>query len=150
MKKITCLFSLIFFLSTLSSLQAQSPNYRNKVKKMLELSGSEQMFKLSIKQMLETFKGMRSEVPAAFWDDFEVEVMKTSINDLVEMLTPVYFRHLSESDLDELITFYESPIGKKFVSKNPMIMQESMQVGQEWGQKLGEQVVKKLEEKGYY
>ncbi|NJL13040.1 MAG: DUF2059 domain-containing protein [Microscillaceae bacterium] len=150
MKKITCLFSIIVFLGTLPGLQAQSLDYRNKIKKMLELSGSEQMFKISVKQMLEQFKGMRPEIPAAFWNDFETEVMKTSINDLVEMLTPVYFHHLSESDLDELITFYESPIGKKFVSKNPMIMQESMQVGQEWGKKLGEQVVKKLEEKGYY
>ena len=52
-------------------------------------------------------------------------------------------------DLKEIIRFYQTPVGQKFAKSTPLIMQESMQIGQQWGMKLGLEITKKLEEKGY-
>jgi hypothetical protein len=35
------------------------------------------------------------------------------------------------------------------VEKMPIIMQESMQVGAEWGKQMGEKVLENLKQKGY-
>ncbi|MFM8242752.1 MAG: DUF2059 domain-containing protein [Crocinitomicaceae bacterium] len=51
--------------------------------------------------------------------------------------------------LDRIIAFYATPAGKKLSASQPAITAESMSVGQEWGARLGERVLKKLKEKGY-
>jgi hypothetical protein len=79
----------------------------------------------------------------------ENEMLKTSIDDLVTVMVPVYKAHLSEADLKEIIKFYESSVGKKLAQKTPVITQESMQAGQQWGQVIAGKVMKKMQEKGY-
>ena len=65
------------------------------------------------------------------------------------MLVPVYLKYMTKEDLEEMIKFYQTPVGSKFAKSTPLIMQESMQVGQKWGMKIGEDFKKKMKEKGY-
>jgi hypothetical protein len=65
------------------------------------------------------------------------------------MIAPVYFKYLTVDDLQKLNEFYETPVGKKFANSLPMITQGSMQVGQEWGAKIGRAFEEKLKAKGY-
>ena len=95
------------------------------------------------------FKEQKSAVPDSVWTAFEVEFSKTSMDELVTMLVPVYQKHLTENDLQGMIEFYQTPVGKKYAQKTPLIMQESMQVGQQWGMKVGEAFDEKLRAKGY-
>ncbi len=39
---------------------------------------------------------------------------------------PLYDKHFSISEMEAIVTFYESPAGSKFVSAAPVIMQESV------------------------
>ena len=105
------------------------------------------MYKSAINQMFVMFKSQK-DVPAEVWNDLEKEFLNTSMNELVEMLAPVYAKHLTKKDLEDLIQFYNTPVGKKFAQKSPFIMQESMQVGQQWGMKIGNDFQTKLKEKG--
>ena len=56
---------------------------------------------------------------------------------------------MTKSDLEELIIFYRTPVGKKFAQSSPMLVQESMQVGQEWGMKIGQDFSERMKERGY-
>ena len=42
----------------------------------------------------------------------------------------VYTEAFTEKELGELLEFYRSPIGKKFVEQQPAIVQKSMEIGQ--------------------
>jgi len=123
--------------------------YTQTLKKMFEVSGSEESYKTAIKQMFTMFKKQYSNVETEIWGDFEKDFSQTSINDLAEMIAPVYMKYMTKEDLEDLIKFYQSPIGKKFAKNTPMIVQESMQIGQEWGMKIGEDFAKKMKKKGY-
>ncbi|MEI9919409.1 MAG: DUF2059 domain-containing protein [Bacteroidota bacterium] len=136
------------FLCVAFVAQAQD-SYSKKIKEYLEATGSVQGFKVAVKSMMGTFRQSKSNVPAEVWDEMEKEFMGTTIDDLVALLAPIYKQHLTESDLDEIIKFYKSPVGLKMAEKTPIIAQQSMQAGQEWGQKLAEKVAAKLKEKGY-
>ena len=124
-------------------------DYQKTLKQMLELSGSKQAFVAGIKQMISMYKQTKTGIPDDIWDEMGNEMKKTSIDELVTMLTPVYQKHLTQDDLLKIIEFYKTPTGKKFASKTPLITQESMQVGQQWGMKVGAALEKKLKEKGY-
>jgi len=45
-----------------------------------------------------------------------------------------------------MIAFYESEIGKKMVEKTPIIMQQSMQIGQQWGMEMGAKIAMRMRE----
>jgi hypothetical protein len=65
------------------------------------------------------------------------------------MVIPIYEKYYTETDINQLITFYNSPIGKKMIATMPQIMQESMTAGQSWGKQIRQRVLAQLKEKGY-
>jgi len=142
----------IIFLTILSSSMSFSQvdkEYTKALKTMFKVAGSEDTYKTVITQMFNMFKEQYSDVDEKVWDDFEKEFLKTSMNDLVEMLAPVYVKYLSQDELEELIAFYNSSIGRKLAESTPLIIQESMQIGQEWGKKIGEDFAEKMKKEGY-
>ena len=86
------------------------------------------------------------QVPEKFWSDFMKEV---HTDELIDLIVLVYDRNLTEGDVKELIRFYETPTGKKFVSVLPEITQESMSVGEKWGRDLAMRVMTKLQAQQY-
>lgn len=146
------LFSLMLLLQIAMFAYGQTeptPEYQDTLKKMFVVSGSEGAYQAAIDQMFILFKQQYSNVDAAIWDGLKQEFSKKSIEDLKEMLAPVYAKYLTMDDLKALIRFYETPVGVKFAKNNPMILQESMQVGQQWGMKIGQAFAEKMKEKGY-
>lgn len=147
MTKFLTVFSFLVFLSFSSYGQADQ-DYTKTLKEMFEVSGSEGAYQAAIEQMLVIFKQQYPKVEEDVWNEFETEFTKTSLDDLTEMLVPVYSKHMTKSDLEELIIFYRTPVGKKFAQNSPMIVQESMQVGQEWGMKIGQDFSERMKERG--
>jgi len=139
----------LLMLFTLSTFAQDDKAYENTLSEMFQVSGSEATFQAAIKQMLSMQKQQHPNVSTEIWAELEKEFLKTSMDDLVAMLVPVYKKHMTKTDLDGLIKFYKSPIGKKFAKKTPLITQESMQVGQQWGMKIGQAFKEKMKAKGY-
>lgn len=143
------ILSLLLLLSTALSFSQENSTYKSSLKKMIQVSGSEVAYKGIVNQMITMFKQQQSNVPAEFWEEFATEMNKDAVGQLVDMLTPIYQKHLTEADLQSVISFYETPPGKKFAEKTPLITQESMLAGQEWGKQIGVRVIEKLQAKGY-
>jgi len=116
------------------------------IRRLLELSGSGQVGVQVARQMVDSFRTGMPAVPAKFWDDF---LKETSADELINLVVPVYDRYLSHDDVKQIIAFYESPTGRKFVSVLPDITRDSMAAGQKWGEQLGQKVMRRLKDKGY-
>ena len=123
----------------------ESPKIKN-IRKMLALTGSGKLGVQVMEQMIASFKSHYPNVDSSFWTDFMKEVRP---EDLVNMVIPVYDRNFTDEEIEGMIVFYSSPIGQKVLAKLPIVMQESMQIGQAWGQELGKKVLQKLQQKGY-
>jgi uncharacterized protein len=113
------------------------------IRHLLQVTGSGELGAQVMTQMLGNMKKSFPNVPEKFWSDFMKEV---HTDELVEMIVPVYDRNLTHDDVKQLIKFYESPTGKKFVSVLPKITQESMVVGEKWGRDLAQKVIAKMQE----
>ena len=146
MKAILTLFASLFLIAAQCQVNDE---YKTSLKQMLELSGTEETFKTAIDQVLGMYKQNKPGVPENVWTEIYNEFSKTSLNDLVELLAPIYQKHLTLQDVKKITEFYQTPVGKKYASKTPYIMQESMQAGQQWGMKLAYNIAEKLKEKGY-
>lgn len=146
MRNLFCIFVLSLFFIPFADAQTD-PAYEKALQKMFMLNGSEETYKAAIQQSLNMFKGQFPEDQSNFMKEFEVELLNSSFNDLLEMLTPVYAKYLTLEDIEAINKFYETPVGKKFAEQTPFITQESMQIGQEWGMKIMERIQEKMKEK---
>ena len=143
MKKIIFVICLII---TSSYGYSQSSKKTEKIKQLLELSGSAKLGVQVMNVMIPQFSKVYPDVDKKIWDEIMTEV---NVQDLIDLIIPIYEKYYTEEDIDQLIQFYNSPIGKKSVEMMPFITQESMQAGQAWGSELSLKVINKLKQKGY-
>jgi uncharacterized protein len=71
----------------------------------------------------------------------EFDGRRGEIRDIVAL---VYMKKFNEAELKELLAFYRSAVGKKFVAEVPGVLEESFARTQEWGNRLSEDIVSRL------
>lgn len=144
MKKIILILAVVLMSGTLAG---QSGNTKEQdIRRLLELTGSADLGDQVLNSLISNFKTNLPDVPDEFWTEFRG---KYNGDDLVELVIPIYDRHFTHEDIKGLIVFYESPLGQKITSKLPVISQESMAVGQEWGEQIAREAITTLQERGY-
>jgi hypothetical protein len=79
--------------------------------------------------------------------------MSTRVNDIIDQITALYARTFSVDELREVTAFYRGPTGQKFLEKVPQITQESMAIGQRFGQSVATEmqsrIVEELRKRGH-
>lgn len=125
---------------------AQQSSKTLKIKQLMELTGMGKMAVQVMDQIISTTAVRNPKVDTKFWEEFSKSI---NPEDLVNLMIPVYEKFYSEEDIDNIISFYNTPTGKKMIQVLPDLTQESMRVGQQWGMKVTEDILKKLKDKGY-
>jgi uncharacterized protein len=115
------------------------PGTATTIRRLLDLTGAAKLALQSMEQMLPSQRAANPQVPAAFWDAFLAHARR-DVPQLVDSLIPVYAAHFTKAELDQLVQFYESPLGRRLSAAQPRVTQESMQVGQRWGARIGGEV----------
>jgi uncharacterized protein len=79
--------------------------------------------------------------------------MSARVNEIVDEITALYARTFTADELREVTAFYHGAVGQKFLKKQPVIMQESMAIGQKFGQsvagELHNRIVEELRKRGH-
>jgi hypothetical protein len=75
------------------------------------------------------FEAREDKVMDDMFKDFPVQ-------ELIDVMIPVYQKHFTKGDVDGLVAFYSSPTGQKVLKEMPAIMSESMQSASGVVQKL--------------
>lgn len=131
---------ICLLLSGFTSAEQASPE---SIKALLKATGSGDLGVQVLNQMVPALKKMIPDAPETFWTDFMSEVDASDLEDLV---VPIYQKYLTTSDIEEINRFYQTQAGKKMIRVQPAIMQESMAVGQLWGQELAQKVLMRYEQ----
>jgi len=67
-------------------------------------------------------------------------------NDMVELMIPVYDRHLTHDEIQGLIQFYQTPLGKRLLETLPQITKDSMAAMIPWAREVTEKVMSEMAE----
>jgi uncharacterized protein len=117
------------------------------IRRLLDLTGAARLALSGMESMVPAQRAANPQIPGAFWDAFLARARR-SLPQLVEAIVPVYASHFSQEELEQLVRFYESPLGKHLSEVQPLILQESMQAGQTWGAAIGREVGESLSRSG--
>lgn len=131
---------LLVFSASVFSQNTSSKSQQ--IVKLMDMAGTKKLMDQMMVTMKENYKKNYTDVDPKFWDEFFKEMSA----DLLNKIVPIYDKHFTEEDIKGMIVFYETPAGKKMIEKLPVIMQESMTVGQQWGTELGEKVLARMKE----
>jgi hypothetical protein len=103
------------------------------VKKLLQATGSAQLGMQFMHQMRPHLKQLAPDAPEELWENLMAQVNPEEMENLI---IPVYQKYLTEEGVQAIIAFYSTPAGIKLVQSQPLVMQESMIIGQQWGQDI--------------
>ncbi|WP_126970459.1 DUF2059 domain-containing protein [Gynurincola endophyticus] len=144
MKNVILFLCCLFFIS---SGFAQNDELKSqKIKNLMVLTGAGDIGVQFVTNMVTNFKKTFPDVPVEFWDELLKEM---NSNEIIDQVVPIYAKYFSLKEIEALISFYETDLGKKLIRTMPLIIQDSYKVGEEWGEKIAERVVNRLIEKGY-
>lgn len=131
MKKV--FFSVLFILAANFAI-AQTQAFKDDVRKLLVLSGSNAQIEFAKKQVL----GM---VPAdkqtAFIKEFDA-----SLKPVLDAQENFYLTEFNHDEVKQMIKFYESPVGRKMAEKAAKLTETTMPVIQQWSMDLQSLIMK--------
>jgi hypothetical protein len=126
---------------------AVSPSALAAAKDLLTAKGAINMFDPIIPGMVESTKNTFLPTnPGLFKDLSEVAgKLRTEFtprrNEIVDEIARLYAQRFSETELKELTAFYKSPLGKKFATEEPVVIDQGLHRAEAWSKKLSEEVL---------
>jgi len=125
------IYVLAIALTTTLSTFAQSDNseFKKQTIEFIKITGSGDMFDSAIEQV-------GANVPAEKKDAYRKEANAT-LDKLYSDLAEIYMEEFTAKEINELVKFYNSDLGKKVASKQNIMAQKGMMLGQTWGMGLG-------------
>jgi hypothetical protein len=147
------LVALIYHAAAADNL---TPEKTNDIKRLIEMTGgtniAKQFSSAITQQLVQMLKSAKANIPDSALQAMEKDIT-TLITDnvsapggLVDQVVPIYDKYLTHPEVKELLAFYQTPLGTKVRSVLPQITQESMHAGQQWAQKLGPEIDKRVED----
>lgn len=72
--------------------------------------------------------------------------MEPRIAEVHNKVIEIYASQFSEAELKDILAFYTSPAGKKFLVAQPKIVDESLKFAQDWAGALSDEIIGKMRE----
>lgn len=140
---------IVILLVVTGTLSAQTTDGIDaKITRLLELSGAEAQFLGVVDNMLEMQQQQStySAIPKEWFTEFSRDVHENAWQDLLPKLIEIYRNNYTEAEIDHQLAYLEDPVTQQLVAKQPAVMQQSMQVGQQWGMELAEKINRRMQE----
>ena len=137
--RLAATLTLLFVVCVVSAATAEESvdtGYRKNVSGLLEVMGAnrigEQIAYAIAQEILQTLVAsgatITDPIQQIVIDEALEEFGSTFSNDeyLTDLYTPLFFEHFSREELREVLTFYQSPVGKKAMAVLPEISQSAV------------------------
>lgn len=131
MKRLSAIFAIL-----IASLATAQQLRDEKIKEILEVTGTRANMLGMMDKMIEQQKSTGlSELPEEFWNEFKDP---KNIDFFEKEIITLYKKYYTAEDIDALLKFYKTPIGKKMIQVTPVLLQESMSIGEKWGRDIAQ------------
>ena len=146
MKRIALVLALFVAFAAPAFSDTTPPEKRQAILELMEITGALDVGQQISTNLMAQLAPAFPEVPENVWAEL-AEALNPA--EAAQLVVPIYDRHFTLEELQGVIEFYKSDLGKRVVQKLPLITQESMAVGQQWGEQKARQLLEELAERGF-
>ncbi|MBX3514253.1 MAG: DUF2059 domain-containing protein [Xanthobacteraceae bacterium] len=138
--------------TAVAQAQAPSANQLKLAQQVVEVSGSARAFDSVIpqlfRQMYATYAQQNPDLSKELAGTLEglIPEFEKRKEEIAVIVSRAFAEKFTEAELNDLLTFYNSPTGKKLIAQNPEILRDAYTKTQEWSGKLTQQLDKRLKE----
>ncbi|WP_426276007.1 DUF2059 domain-containing protein [Chryseobacterium sp. S-02] len=140
MKKTFCIAMIVF------GVFSYSQTKQDKVKELLSLSGAFPLTKEMENNVISHYKKQYNHVPDSAWKPIEEKV---NIDGLINEVIGIYGSNFNEKEIEQLLVFYKSDVGKKLIQNSPRMMTEIQTATGNWAKNITETINGDLKKMGY-
>ncbi len=126
---------------------AQASDKATLIRRLLTLTNVAALAVTAMETSIPAQRAANPRIPKEFWDEFMARARR-DMPKLVDAMLPIYDQHFTKAQLEQLVSFYESPVGQHLAKVQPEITVQSMQAGQQWGARIGADVGQDLAKRG--
>jgi len=126
--------------------QQPSPGAVAAAKELIEIKGATAMFDPLVPGIVETVKNsfLQTNLPLAKELNEVAAQLRTELAprraEIINEIAALYAQRFSEPELKEVIAFYKTPVGKKYATEEPAVIEQVFSRAHAWSQKLSEEV----------
>lgn len=131
------LFTLLFCCFGLLC-HSQDSLKKERIRELISLWGTEKAAMQRVELMTAAIEKANNNKPDPIWNEVVKEIKG---EDLVELIIPIYNKYYTEDDINQLLEFYRTDLGKKVLSVLPLISKETTEASIEWGKILARRVI---------
>jgi hypothetical protein len=142
MKKFSVALLFLFHLAAFPALAADAPASDASIKRLIDIVDSKKMLDSVMSQMDAMMKTSTQQALAGQKMTAEQEAvmleMQNELNTLLKnemtwetlepMFLEIYKKSFTQSEIDGMLSFYQSPAGQAVIKKMPLVMQTTMQM----------------------
>lgn len=121
------------------------------IRKLLEVTGAKELAIQTMGGMEKSIRPMlTASLPAGEYREKLIDLFfakfhsKADTQHIVDMAVPVYDKYFSDEEINGLVQFYGTPLGRKTLQVLPKLMGELQDQGRAWGQQLGRQSMEEV------
>jgi hypothetical protein len=140
----------LFGFAAAAQAQAPSASHLKAAREVVEISGAARAFDRAIPQIFQQVYTTYTQQNPDLQKDISavlqslIEEFDKRKGEIVAILAESFAAKFSEAELKELLTFYNSPTGKKLVNENNAVLQDAVAKTQAWGGKISQELVNRL------
>jgi hypothetical protein len=111
------------------------------IRNLLEITTDKVAIKQMAVNMIGYYQKNHPEVPSITWSKILEE---TTLQSYFDALVPVYENNFTHDEIKSLIAFYKSPLGQKFIQKQPIVSKETMGCMRKWMGDTKDRILKNI------
>jgi uncharacterized protein len=133
-----------------AAAQQPSPAALATAKEIVTVKGADAIWRPVVRGVVERAKGMFTQSNPMLGKDLNEVAAKLyaeynpRIAELLNDAAKIYATRFTEQELKDLLAFYKSPLGKKMVAEEPVILDQNMKDTQAWADKLSNEVISRM------
>jgi hypothetical protein len=120
-----------------SGVACAQPASAAQVRRLMELAGSKKLMATVLdttgRHLFEDLQKVRPDVPARAWEAALARLESPQVlQGLLDQVIPIYQRHFCADEVEQLIDFYQTPVGRKLSAEMPAIQKDAAEAGRSY------------------
>jgi hypothetical protein len=142
-----------------AAAQTASPEATAAAKELVEAMRATDQLKVLMPMLMQQLKPAIVQGRAEVERDYDqmvpemLAIVDARMGEFVDSIATLYASHFNADELSQLTAFYRGPVGQKFLQIMPRIMQDSMAIGQKFGESIAldtrNRMIEELRKRGH-
>src|SRR5438067_629374 len=130
--------------------QQPSPTAIATARELLDLEGANNLYSGSLDSVIDRVRGVFLQTNPALTKDLDEAVTqlrgeyRPRVNEVANDVARFYALRFTEQELKDMLAFFRTPLGKKYLTEKPKLLDETFGRLQQWQDRISEDVLIKV------